>query len=164
MGCGTYCLWTNCVICACTISCAMHAWYMHMLSCYMYMHATYTMYMYIPLNAFLCSAYKNICCIFCTCSGVKEPVNTVYHCWSCWERAGREGGRERQRKRERATLSFPIIDQTIELFNCTSNNTGTMHTHVHMCTTQAQNYHQASQYKVHIPVSCTSTCTCYFKA
>ena len=93
----------TCTCCHVTCTCMPHTRHIHNV--------------HVPLSAFLCSAYKNICCIFCTCSGVKELVNTVYHCWSCWERAGRGGKRERER--ERATLSFPIIDQTRALVHLT---------------------------------------------
>ena len=131
----------------------LHACYMHMLSCYMYMHATYTMYMYLSMLFFVLHIK-----IFAVSSApVLVSKNRLTQC-TIVGHAGRELGGE---ERERATLSFPIIDQTTELFNCTSNNTGTMHTHVYMCTIQAQNYHQkrkASQYKVHMPVSCTCTC------
>ena len=102
----------------------------------LHVHACHIHNVHVPLNAFLCSAYKNICCIFCTCSGVKEPVNTVYR--SCWERAEREG--ERKRECNIITSNYWLNNRVIV------------------------QKRKASQYKVHMLVSCTCTCTCYFKA
>ena len=96
-----------------------------------------------PLSAFLCSAYKNICWIFCVCSCVKEPVNTAYHCWSWWERAG---------ERENTVIS----KQCTIVYNDTRVHT---HTPKHNTVTLEKSPTPPTHMYMYIACTCMYLCT-----